>query len=390
MDIDEIFMRGVNEIIDEKSLKERISKGKLRVKYGVDPTKPDIHLGHAVILWKLKKLQEMGHTVIFLIGDYTTKIGDPSGRNSTRPVLSDEEIETNAKTYLDQVGKILDVAKTEIRYNSEWFEKMNFSEILQLAGKFTVAQIIERDDFAKRLKEGSDISLHEILYPLMQAQDSVELKADVEIGGSDQKFNILAGRDLQKKVGQTPQEVIFVDLLVGTDGKIKMSKSVGNYIAITDSPNDMFGKIMSIPDELIIPYFELCTLKTDSEINEVKEQLNKGENPRDIKAELAKAIITLYYSGKEAGEASSEFDRVFKNKEIPNDIQTKKAANMRLDDLLVSLEMAVSKSDARRLIEQGAVYLDDEKQSDPYREIIISKEITIKAGPRNIMKVLPQ
>jgi tyrosyl-tRNA synthetase len=390
MDIDEIFMRGVNEIIDEKSLKERMAKGKLRIKYGVDPTKPDIHLGHAVVLWKLKKLQDMGHIIIFLIGDYTTKIGDPSGRNSTRPVLSDEEIKTNAKTYLDQVGNILDITKTEIRYNSEWFNKMNFSEILQLAGKFTVAQIIERDDFAKRLKEGSDISLHEILYPLMQAQDSVELKADVEIGGSDQKFNILAGRDLQKKVGQTPQEVIFVDLLVGTDGNIKMSKSVGNYISITDLPNEMFGKIMSIPDELIIPYFELCTLLSNNEIGEIKEQLNKGENPRSIKAELAKAIIALYYSEKEAQDASNEFDRVFKNKEMPRDIRTKKIANMRLDDLLVNLEMAASKSDARRLVEQGAVYLDDEKQNDPYKEIIISKEITIKAGPRNVMKVLPQ
>jgi len=390
MDIDEIFMRGVNEIIDEKSLKERMAKGKLRIKYGVYPTKPDIHLGHAVVLWKLKKLQDMGHIIIFLIGDYTTKIGDPSGRNSTRPVLSDEEIKTNAKTYLDQVGNILDITKTEIRYNSEWFNKMNFSEILQLAGKFTVAQIIERDDFAKRLKEGSDISLHEILYPLMQAQDSVELKADVEIGGSDQKFNILAGRDLQKKVGQTPQEVIFVDLLVGTDGNIKMSKSVGNYISITDLPNEMFGKIMSIPDELIIPYFELCTLLSNNEIGEIKEQLNKGENPRSIKAELAKAIIALYYSEKEAQDASNEFDRVFKNKEMPRDIRTKKIANMRLDDLLVNLEMAASKSDARRLVEQGAVYLDDEKQNDPYKEIIISKEITIKAGPRNVMKVLPQ
>jgi len=390
MDIDEIFMRDVNEIIDEKSLKERMAKGKLRIKYGVDPTKPDIHLGHAVVLWKLKKLQDMGHIIIFLIGDYTTKIGDPSGRNSTRPVLSDEEIKTNAKTYLDQVGNILDITKTEIRYNSEWFNKMNFSEILQLAGKFTVAQIIERDDFAKRLKEGSDISLHEILYPLMQAQDSVELKADVEIGGSDQKFNILAGRDLQKKVGQTPQEVIFVDLLVGTDGNIKMSKSVGNYISITDLPNEMFGKIMSIPDELIIPYFELCTLLSNNEIGEIKEQLNKGENPRSIKAELAKAIIALYYSEKEAQDASNEFDRVFKNKEMPRDIRTKKIANMRLDDLLVNLEMAASKSDARRLVEQGAVYLDDEKQNDPYKEIIISKEITIKAGPRNVMKVLPQ
>jgi len=212
----------------------------------------------------------------------------------------------------------------------------------------------------------------------------------VEIGGSDQKFNILAGRDLQKKVGQTPQEVIFVDLLVGTDGNIKMSKSVGNYISITDLPNEMFGKIMSIPDELIIPYFELCTLLSNNEIGEIKEQLNKGENPRSIKAELAKAIIALYYSEKEAQDASNEFDRVFKNKEMPRDIRTKKIANMRLDDLLVNLEMAASKSDARRLVEQGAVYLDDEKQNDPYKEIIISKEITIKAGPRNVMKVLPQ
>jgi tyrosyl-tRNA synthetase len=243
--------KGIVEIIDNKSYREKLESKKLRIKMGFDPTRPDIHLGHAVGLWKLRKLQDLGHKIIFLIGDYTAKIGDPSGRNSTRPVLSDQEIKENAKTYFAQVGKILDVNKAEVRYNSEWYDKMNLNDILHLMGKFTVAQIIERDDFEKRLKMGIDVGMHEVLYPIMQAYDSVMLKADVEFGGSDQKFNMLAGRDLQRKMGQSPQDVVMVKLLVGTDGKEKMSKSLNNYIGITENENEMFGKVMSIPDGVV-------------------------------------------------------------------------------------------------------------------------------------------
>jgi len=384
MDINEILTRGVAEVINLDSLKEKLAAGKpLRIKYGVDPTRPDIHLGHAAVLWKLKALQEMGHTIIFLIGDYTTKIGDPSGRNSTRPVLSDQEIKTNAQTYFDQVGKILDVKKTEVRYNSEWFEKMTFADILNISGKFTVAQIIERDDFAKRIKEGNDIGLHEVMYPLMQAYDSVELKADMEIGGTDQKFNILAGRDLQKKMGQSPQEVIFMNLLVGLDGKVKMSKSVGNYIAITDEPADMFGKVMSIPDELIPQYFELCT----------EESAPEDANPRDQKAHLAKIIVKIYHGEEAAEKAEKEFNNVYRDKQLPEDIaEVKIDGSYRLDDLLVTAKLASSKSEARRLVDEGAITIGDEKQTDAYKmiehEIIPEKGLIIKKGPHQFAKVV--
>lgn len=383
MNIDEFLTRSVEEAIVKDSLREKLASGKkLRIKYGVDPTRPDIHLGHAVGLWKLRELQDAGHTVIFLIGDFTTKIGDPSGRNTTRPVLTDEEIKANAKTYFDQVGKILDIEKTEVRYNSEWFSKMNFNDILKLSGQFTVAQIVERDDFAKRLKEGTDIGLHEILYPLMQAYDSVELKADVEFGGLDQKFNMLAGRELQKKMGQAPQDVLMLELLVGTDGKIKMSKSAGNYIAITDPANDMFGKIMSIPDEAMPQYFELCT----------NMEMPKNENPRDTKIQLAKEIVKIYHGEKEAEEAEAEFDRVHKNKELPTVMDEVKigASELNIVDIIVEAKLAVSKSDARRLVEQGGVSINDERIDDPQKEIKIESGLILKVGKRNFVRIEKQ
>lgn len=387
MSIDEIFSRGIKEIINESSLKERLKSGKLRLKYGVDPTQPDIHLGHAALLWKLKALQDLGHTIIFLIGDYTAKIGDPSERNTARPVLSDEEIKQNAKTYFEQVGKILDVSQTEIRYNSEWFAKISFAEVIKLAGHFTTAQIIERDDFAKRLKEGSDLGMHELLYPLMQAYDSVMLKADVEFGGTDQRFNMLAGRHLQKKMGQTPQEVVMTDLLVGLDDKAKMSKSAGNYIGIAESPNSMFGKVMSIPDSAIIDYYKLATLLSDEKI----AAIYKKSNPRDAKLRLAFEITKLYSGEEKAEAAQEEFIRVFSRKELPKEIETKNISKdeMRLDDLLVEANLAASKSEARRLIEQGAVEIDGKRFDDPNSIIKISdKEILLQVGKRRFLKIV--
>ena len=387
-----LLSRGVSEVIVKNELENKLKEGKkLRIKYGVDPTKPDIHLGHTAVLLKLKKFQQEGHIVIFLIGDYTTKIGDPSGRNTTRPMLSDEEIKVNAETYFKQVGKILDTKKTETRYNSEWFSKMDLNDIFQIASKFTVQQIIERDDFQKRLKLGSNITLYEIFYPLMQAYDSIMLKSDVEIGGTDQKFNMLAGRGLQKKMGQAPQDVITIKLLVGTDGKEKMSKSLGNYIAITDSPNDMFGKVMSIPDSLIMDYYELCTDVSDDELKNIESRISSS--PREAKAELAKLIVEMYHSEEAAEKAAGEFDRVFKNREIPKDIEVRKTKEMRIDEMLVFLEMAESKSEARRLVGQGAVYQDNKKITDPYQIIKLdtySADGTVIKSGRKFIKVVPE
>jgi tyrosyl-tRNA synthetase len=383
------FERGIVEIINSDSLKKRMDGKKLRIKMGLDPTKPDIHLGHAVGLWKLKKLQDAGHKIIFLIGDYTAKIGDPSGKNVTRPVLSDKEIKENAKTYIAQVGKILDTRKIEIRYNSEWFKKMNLADILQLIGKFTVAQIIERDDFSKRLKSGSDIGVHELMYPMMQAYDSVVLKADVEFGGSDQRFNILAGRDLQKKMGQLPQEVFLVKLLVGTDGKEKMSKSLDNYIGITEAPEVMFGKVMSIPDSAIAEYFFLATSLDDSEIKKYLDQLQKGENPRNIKMALAFEIVKLYHNQRLAERAKEQFIQIFSKHELPSDIPEVKIekGNYNLSVLLVNLGAVSSNSEAKRLIEQGGVKIDEVKISDPKAEIGIIAGMIIQVGKRKFYKI---
>lgn len=385
----DFFTRGISEIISEKSLMERLKSGKkLRIKYGVDPTRPDIHLGHAVSMWKLKELQDAGHIIIFLIGDYTTKIGDPSGRSTTRPMLSDEEIKDNAKTYFDQVGKILDVKKTEIRYNSEWFSKMHFNDVLQIAGKFTVANIIERDDFAKRLKGGIDVGLHEVLYPIMQAYDSVVLNADIEMGGGDQKFNMLAGRELQKKMGQAPQDIILTDLLVGLDGKIKMSKSENNYIGITENATSIFGKTMSLPDTIIEMYFKLCTSISEAEIEKYLKQIEKGENPRNIKMILAEEIASIYCGKTEAEKAKEEFVRVFSKKELPeNMIEVKIKGNFSLPVFLVEIEAVSSTSEARRLIVQGAVKIDGVKILDFKAEISAYPGMIVQVGKLKVYKI---
>ncbi|MEN2997889.1 MAG: tyrosine--tRNA ligase [Brevinematia bacterium] len=363
MDIS-LIKRGVVEIISEKELVEKIkSKGKLRVKFGADPSAPDLHLGHTVPLRKLRHFQEMGHTVVFIIGDFTAMIGDPSGRSSTRKRLSRSEVMENAKTYQDQVFKILDRSKTEVVYNSEWFDKITFEEVLNLASKYTVARMLERDDFEKRFKGGVPISITEFLYPLMQGYDSVIVRADVEIGGTDQKFNLLVGRELQVEYGQEPQVVITLPLLEGTDGVRKMSKSYGNYIGINDTPSDMFGKIMSIPDSLIFKYFELLTDVPLEEIDFYKKSVEDGANPRDIKAILGRKIVSFFYGESEAEKASREFDRMFKYKEVPEEIEKIELSKgeYSIVDLLVSLKLMSSKSEVRRLIQGGGLYVNNER-----------------------------
>ncbi|HSX48012.1 MAG TPA: tyrosine--tRNA ligase [Candidatus Nanoarchaeia archaeon] len=362
--MEDLLTRAVDEIIGEAELKKALaSKQPLRLKLGVDPSSPDIHLGHTVLLRKLRKFQDMGHTVIFLIGDGTARIGDPSGRNKTRPVLSEADILANAQTYLDQVGKVLDVSKAEVRRNSEWLDKLDFSALLKLAGQFTVAQIIEREDFKARLQSGADLSLHEILYPVMQAYDSVMLEADVEFGGTDQRFNMLAGRSLQKKMGQPSQQVFMTKLLVGTDGVNKMSKSLGNYIGVSDPPAEMFGKVMSIPDTLIAEYYELCTDVEVDVIHELVKSLAAGANPRDSKASLGREIVTLYYGEQEAEAAETAFNRQFRDKEVPADIETLSidvSDKISISEHLVAAGLASSKSEARRLIEQKGVKLNSQ------------------------------
>jgi len=391
--IEQLLNRGVSEVIQKDSLEKKLQSGnKLKIKLGVDPTAPDLHLGHAVVLKKLKEFQELGHEIIFLIGDYTTKIGDPSGKNKTRPMLSDEEIEKNTQTYIDQVGKILDVSNITIKKNSEWLGKLALSDILKLASKMTVASVLERDDFSSRLKEGNDIGLQELYYPLMQAYDSVELKADVELGGNDQKFNLLAGRELMKKMDLEPQDIMTMPLLLGTDGKQKMSKSLGNYIALNEAPSEMFGKVMSIPDEQIIPYYELVTNITEEGLEVVKKELAEGKNPRDLKAKLAFLIVELIYDEQKAEEAQSEFDKVFKNKELPSEIVEKELAHqiqeIRADDFLYEALAAVpSKSEARRLIEQGAVQIDEKVINDPSQLISPRTDMIVKVGRRKFYKV---
>ena len=389
MPIDDLLNRGVEEVIVREALEAKLKSGeKLRIKFGVDPTAPDLHMGHVVVLKKLKEFQNFGAEIIFLIGDYTTKIGDPSGKNKTRPMLSDEEIEKNTKTYIDQVGKVFDTSEITIRKNSEWLGKLNLADILKIASKMTVASVLERDDFSKRYKNGIDIGLHELYYPLMQAYDSVELKPDIEIGGTDQKFNLLAGRELMKKMGLEPQNIITTPLLIGTDGKGKMSKSLGNYIALNDAPSEMFGKVMSIPDELIVSYYELVTDITAKGLEVIKKELADGKNPRDIKAKLAFLIVELIYNSEEAEKAQSEFDKVFKNKENPEEMEIIKIekSETRLDDLIIECGLTESKSETKRLIEQGGVKINSEKITDPFSNIEIKEGMVVKVG-RKFVKI---
>jgi len=402
MTIDEqlaYLRKGTVEIIREADLKAKLEKsaktGKpLRIKLGADPTAPDIHLGHTVVIRKLRAFQELGHTVIFLIGDFTGLIGDPSGKSATRPQLTRAEINANAETYKEQIFKLLDPEKTEIRFNSEWMDKLGSDGFIRLASHVTVKQILERDDFAKRLKDEKPVALHELLYPLTQAYDSVALQADVELGGTDQKFNLLLGRNLQREYEQESQVAMITPLLEGTDGVQKMSKSLGNYIGINEPPQEIFGKVMSISDEMMWRYYELCTDLTTVEIESKKSTAQRNSlNPRDLKVELAKRIVSDFYSASDANEAEEEFVRRFRNKEIPDQVEEVSLALNRegwdLSELLVGAGLAASKGEARRLIQQGGVSVDGERQTNTSLPALGTEasSVLLKVGKRRFVRV---
>ncbi len=387
--IEEFLSQGVDEVIIKKELEQKLASGKkLRVKHGVDPTSKDLHIGHAAVYWKLKEAQDMGHQIIFLIGGFTARFGDPTDKSETRQMRTKDDVEKEAENYINQVGKILDLKKTEIRYNSEWYDKMSAEGLLRIMSEFTVARMLERDMFQERMKKGKDIGVHEIIYPILQAYDSVELESDFTIIGTDQKFNELQARPLQKSRGQSPQDVMTVPILVGTDGKEKMSQSLGNHIGLSDPPGEKFGKVMSIPDEAILNYWELAARVPQKKLAEIKKRLDSDENPRDIKLDLASAVVELYHDKKAAADAKAEFLKIFAEKEKPTDIPEKKmeAKSMKLVDLLVWLEMAASKSEARRLVEQGAVKVGDKVVKDWEAEISPGK--IIQAGKRKFARII--
>jgi len=400
MTIDEqlaFLKKGTVDLIREEDLKKKLERsaknGKpLRVKLGLDPTAPDIHVGHTVVIRKLKAFQDLGHTVIFLIGDFTGMIGDPSGKNVTRPPLSREEINANAETYKRQMFKLLDPQKTELRFNGEWMDKFTSADFVKLCAKTTVRQILERDDFTKRMAEEKPISLHELLYPLVQGYDSVALEADVELGGTDQKFNLLMGRNLQREFSQEPQVILTTPLLEGLDGVNKMSKSLGNYIGIEEPANEMFGKVMSISDDLMWKYYELLTDLTVTEIGALRSKCESGnENPRNVKVNLAKSIISDFHSQEEANAAEDEFNRLFVQKEIPDEVDEKQisAGTYKLADLLAETGLAASKGEARRLIEQGGVKINGEKASSAAAEIEISSDAKLfQVGKRKFLNII--
>lgn len=386
-----LIKRGTVEIINEEELMKKLEKGiPLIVKAGFDPTAPDLHLGHTVLLRKMRHFQELGHKVVFLIGDFTARIGDPSGRSETRKPLTPEEIEKNSATYKRQFFKVLDPEKTVVAYNSEWLEKLSFADLIRLAGKFTVAQFLEREDFAKRFAEGRPIGLHELLYPIAQAYDSVALKADVELGGTDQKFNLLVGRELQRFFGQEPQIAILMPILEGLDGVQKMSKSLGNYVGIDEPPLEMFGKLMSIPDSLMIKYFELLTDFSTDEIEKFKEGLKSGRiHPKDLKMKLAFNIVKTYHSEEDALKAQEEFNRVFSKKELPSEIPSKVFPEKEkiILDILVEGGLTSSKGEAKRLLSQGGVKVDGLKVEDPFYMVNLEEERVIQVGKRRFLKV---
>ena len=396
MTIDEqlsYLAKGTTEIIRSEELRAKLqrsaSTGKpLRVKLGADPTAPDIHLGHTVVIRKLRAFQELGHIAIFLIGDFTGMIGDPSGKNATRPQLSRDEIDANAETYKQQIFKLLDPEKTVIEFNSRWMNEMGSAGFLRLSSHVTVRQILERDDFQQRLEANRPLALHEVMYPLVMAYDSVALEADIELGGTDQKFNLLMGRNLQREYGQESQVAVIMPLLEGTDGVQKMSKSLGNYIGINEPPQEIFGKIMSISDELMWRYYELCTDLSPAEIATLR---SSERNPRDIKVDLAKKIVADFYSPAAATKAEEEFNSIFRSKQAPDDIEerTLSAGPWKLPRLLVELSLAPSMAEARRLIDQGGVYVAGERcsQTDFQVDIDPNLAILLQVGKRRFVRV---
>lgn len=390
----EIIKQGIDEIIGESDLIEKLKQGKkLTVKVGFDPTAPDLHLGHTVVLRKMRQFQDLGHKVIFLIGDFTGKIGDPSGKNKTRPPLTDEEIKENANTYAEQVFNVLDEGKTVVDFNSRWGDQMTAADMIKLSAQSTVARMIERDDFSKRYKNNQPISIHEFLYPLMQGQDSVELEADVELGGTDQKFNLLVGRDLQKNQGMSPQTIITLPLLEGLDGVKKMSKSENNYIGITEDADQIFGKTMSIPDEIMFKWFDLLSLLPANEIKQIKKSVDEGGNPRDAKIVLAVELTERFTSAKEAETAKENFFRKFAKNELPSDIEEKTLkhkGDYPLPNLLKDIGFASSTSEALRLLSQGAVKIDQIKVDSKDLRIELNTKKLIQVGKKKVIYVTVQ
>ena len=387
----EIIKQGIEEIIGEDDLVQKLKDNKtLTIKVGFDPTAPDLHLGHTVLLRKMRQLQDLGHKVIFLIGDFTGKIGDPTGKNKTRPPLTDKEIEENAKTYQDQVFKVLDKDKTVVDFNSRWGDKMSGADMIKLAAQSTVARMIERDDFSKRFKNNQPISIHEFLYPLMQGYDSVELEADMELGGTDQKFNLLVGRDLQKSAGSKPQTIMTLPLLEGLDGVKKMSKSEDNYIGITESADQIFGKTMSIPDGVMFKWFNLLSFRSPEEISSLKKEIDKGANPRDAKIMLALELAERFTNNDEAMQAQENFSKKFAKNELPSNIEEKvhKIDQMpALPNLLKDLGMVSSTSDALRLIQQGAVKINQQKVEDKDTILDLNEKTLLQVGKKKYLYV---
>ncbi len=390
----EVIKRGVVEIIPEIELKNKLYKSikeerPLRIKLGLDPTAPDIHLGHTVVLNKLRQFQDLGHEVHLIIGDFTARIGDPSGKSETRKQLSEEQIEINAATYQEQIFKVLDREKTTVYFNSEWLQNMNLADVLNLAGKYTVARMLERDDFSKRYKEGLPIGIHEFMYPLMQGYDSVALNCDVEMGGTDQTFNLLVGRNLQKEYGQEPQVALTMPILEGTDGVQKMSKSLGNYIGVNEDPHEIFGKTMSITDNLICRYFQLITQVPMDKINDIKSRMENGSmNPRDAKVNLAKEIITIFYNIEEAEKAEERFKLVFSQRDIPQDIPEVQidSDEIWLPKFLLENGMVQSTSDGKRMIRQDAIKVNGQKIED--ENLTIRDGMVIQVGKRKFIKII--
>jgi len=395
----DVIKRGVSEIIPEDELVRKIENSiqqnkPLNIKLGCDPSRPDLHLGHSVVLRKLRQFQDLGHQAILIVGDFTGMIGDPSGRSKTRPSLSIEETRQNGQSYFDQATKILSASKVKMVYNSEWIAPMTFADVIRLGSKYTVARMLERDDFTIRYKSGEPISIHEFLYPLAQAMDSVAIEADVELGGTDQKFNLLVGRDIQREFGKEPQVILTMPILVGTDGVEKMSKSLDNYIGICETPKEMYGRTLSIPDSLIYDYFLLATDSSAEELGSLKKDLDgKAVNPRNIKRRLARKLVAMYHSEESSAAAEEEFDRIFIRKDVPDEVaefQYEVAnGNVGIIQLLSDTKLAASKGEARRLVEQGGVSIDGVKVADINAHIKLLKPVIVKVGPRRFLKVVP-
>lgn len=387
--INEEFENSIEELIGFSDIEEKITKNqKIRVKFGIDPTVDTIHIGNAVPLRKLAQLQKIGHKAVLIIGDFTAKIGDPSLKNKTRPCLSDEEIKRNVSDYIGQAGKILDIKAAEIHYNSEWFKQFTLADFLKILQQFTLNQIIERDDFEKRIRMGGEVWMHELIYPILQAYDSVMIKSDLEIGGTDQKFNMLAGRQLQKKMNLSPQAVMTTPLLVGLDGTQKMSKSLGNYISVNEKPDEMFARIMSIPDELILDYYSLCTDISKSDLEKIKQNL-KVTNPKIVKQDLASKIVQIYHDQQSAQKSQQRFDKIFAKKELPEEIEQIKVSSdsITLIDFLSENSLVESRNEIRRLVAQNGIKLNHETVTDPETKIDPKTKPIIQIGKRKFYQI---